>query len=293
VISVISCFLIILHLRKRISAASAAAENKYIEYSGVLDRAWENLTLGNSHNQIIWREQNERTGHQFYATSYKLQVLKQIGNITLATASLGPTIFLMISALLDRTANPAVIAAIIVNLTRIFLILNSLSALVYKILDWSSMRARLKVLFDVETSISDNDGIDRGILGSVSLNGSPVTDVSELVRLVRSSGRGRFTLTGANGSGKSTLLIRLKSIFSEESFILPSQQTELMFTSDTAALSTGQRAISHLKEALSLDGINYLLLDEWDANLDELSKSEFDNLLDEIGKSKAVIEVRH
>jgi hypothetical protein len=280
-------------LRKRISTASAAAENKYIEYSGVLDRAWENLTLGNSHNQIIWREQNECTGHQFYATSYKLQVLKQIGNMTLAAASLGPTIYLMISALLDRTASPAVIAAIIVNLTRIFLILNSLSALVYKILDWSSMRARLKVLFDVEASISDNDGIDRGILGSVSLNGSPVTDVSELARLVRSSGRGRFTLTGANGSGKSTILIRLKSIFSEESFILPSQQTELMFTSDTAALSTGQRAISHLKEALSLDGINYLLLDEWDANLDELSKSEFDNLLDEIGKTKVVIEVRH
>ncbi|MEZ0602719.1 ABC transporter ATP-binding protein [Paraburkholderia sp. IW21] len=292
-LSLLLCFFIVIGLRKLISVASAEYENKYIIYSGILDRSWENVTLGNKYNENIWRQRKSVSGHSFYAISYRLQILKQSGNVLLAVASLGPTIFLIASILHDGRAASAVIAAVIVSLTRIFLIINSLSALVYKFLDWSSMRARLDVLFDTGSSIAADEVLDGGVVGNIEINGTLVTGVTQVAQMVSQAGSGRFKITGANGSGKSTVLLALKNIFRDESFIFPAHHGDLMWKSDDATLSTGQKTGIFLKEIFELDGIKYLLLDEWDANLDGENRRAIDGILDEIGKSKTIVEVRH
>jgi hypothetical protein len=291
--SLLLCFFIVIGLRKIISAASEEYENRYIAYSSILDRSWENITLGNQHNEKIWRQRKSMSGHSFYAASYRLQILKQGGNLLLAAASLGPTIFLIASIVHDGTAAAGVIAAVMVSLTRIFLIINSLSALVYKFLDWSSMKARLNVLFDTGSSVAADGALGAGVVGSIAINGKLVTSVAQAAEMVSQAGSGRFTITGSNGSGKSTALLALKNIFRDESFIFPAHHGDLMWRSDDTALSTGQKTGAFLREIFELEGVKYLLLDEWDANLDGENRRAIDGILDELGRSKTIVEVRH
>jgi ABC-type bacteriocin/lantibiotic exporter with double-glycine peptidase domain len=234
-----------------------------------------------------------RNGGAFYTASYRLQILKQGGNVLLAAASLGPTIFLIASIARDGRAASPIIAAVIVSLTRIFLIINSLSALVYKFLDWSSMRARLDVLFDTGSSISADEAVGGSVVGNIEINGVPVAGVTQAAQMISQAAGGRFKITGANGSGKSTVLLALKNIFRDESFLFPAHHGDLMWKSDDAALSTGQKTGIFLKEIFKIEGIRYLLLDEWDANLDGENRCAIDGILDELGKSKTIVEVRH
>jgi ABC-type multidrug transport system fused ATPase/permease subunit len=259
----------------------------------VLSRSWENVTLGNSHNESIWRKREKVAGASFYAVSNRLQILKQGGNVLLAAASLGPTIFLIVSIVRDAQTSAATMAAIRVSLTRGFLILNSLSALVYKFLDWSSIRARLEVLFDTASSVSTNDGERQGVMDCVSLNGVPVDDVLQAVQVIRGASYGRFLITGANGSGKSTLLLALKSAFSGASFLLPAHHGDLMWDVETAHLSTGKKAEVCLREILALPNVKYLLLDKWDANLDNSNRQAINQMPDEMSQVRTIVEVCH
>jgi ABC-type bacteriocin/lantibiotic exporter with double-glycine peptidase domain len=292
-LSLLLCFFIVVGLRKLISVASKEYENRYITYSGILDLSWDNITLGNKHNQNVWRQWKGASGNSFYAASYRLQIFKQGGNILLAAASLGPTVYLIASILHDGRAASAVIAAVLVSLTRIFLIINSLSALVTQFLDWSSIRARVDVLFVTGSSISADETLSAGVIGNIAINGTPAASLAEVAQLVTQAGSGRFTITGANGSGKSTVLLALKNIFRDESFIFPAHYGDLMWKSNGAALSTGQKTRIFLKEIFELEGIKYFLLDEWDANLDDENRRAIDGILNELGKSKTIVEVRH
>lgn len=292
-ISLVLCFLIVAGLRKLIAATSSKYENDYLTYSGMLDKGWENNTIGNRYNEAIWREQKELTGKAFYSTSSRLQVYKQIGNILLAAASLLPTIFLIVTIVHDRTASAQVIAAVIVSLTRIFLIINSLSALVYKVLDFSSMRARLNVLFDTGEMMSEELDEVPGKVGNVMINGMPAGSTERIVKMLSSAGPGRFEITGANGSGKSTVLLKLKEIYGDECFLLPAHHADLMWKSNGAMLSTGQRISVYLDEIFGIKGLKYIFLDEWDANLDGVNTKTIDASLDQLAKTRTIVEVRH
>ncbi|MFD2426168.1 hypothetical protein ACFSUI_21430 [Ralstonia solanacearum] len=154
VVSFVLCLGFIFLLRKTIAASSSDYEIRYLAYTDTLNKAWDNVALGNSYNEAIWRRRKEEAGRNFYKAAIALQIRKQLGNILLAGASLLPTIFLIVMIFRDGHASPPVVAAVVVNLTRIFLILNALSALVYKVLDLSSMRAKLEVLFAPVTAPS-------------------------------------------------------------------------------------------------------------------------------------------
>jgi ABC-type bacteriocin/lantibiotic exporter with double-glycine peptidase domain len=107
---------------------------------------------------------------------------------------------------------------------------------------------------------------------------------------------GRYTLRGPNGSGKTSLLLSLKEIYGDGAFYLPAQW-ELETGQDVSGISTGQRAVNSLLELLTPNERNgllpILLLDEWDANLDEENQLMIDQRISEIAKTHLVIESRH
>ena len=292
-LSLVLCFLIVLGLRHLVSTASSIYENNYVSFSGVLDKCWENLALGNKHSQLLWQEKTANASRDFYSSSSRLQLLKQAGNILLATASLGPTIFLIVSIVRDGHSAPAILAAVIVSLTRVFLILNSLSALVYKALDFFSMQARLAVLFEAEMMMSDENTIRRGEIKTIIMNGEPVNDATVAVEMVSLAKNGRFKISGANGSGKSTVLLALKNRYKDDSFLLPANHADLTWKTNDESMSTGQKTASLIAEILQIDDIKYLLLDEWDANIDAKNTQCIDLILDEVSKTKVVVEIRH
>ena len=292
-LSLFLCFLIVMGLRKSIAQTSSNCEYAYLRYSGVLDRFWPNAVLGNTYNSSLWRKQREAGGHAFYATSHRLEVLRQSGNILLAAASLGPTIFLVAAFAQSGTAEPPLVAALIVSLTRIFLIVNSLSALVHRALDYSSLHARVKVALDALTQISDGDN---GVISnsiSISVNGTSTCDAGEAKRLIATSSHGRFTITGPNGSGKSTFLLSLKQECGAACFLLPSDYSDLAWEGDHLSLATRQRLNSHLNQIFKIESVHYILLDEWDANLDASNTQHVDDILCVLAKNKVIVEVRH
>lgn len=292
-LSLALCFLIVIGLQKSISAISSDCEYAYLRYSGVLGRIWPNTALGNSHNELIWRTRCDSTGHTFYTKSNRLEILRQSGSVLLAAASLGPTIFLIVAIARSDTVETSVIAALIVSLTRIFLIVNSLSALVYRILDYSSLHARIKVLLDARTALSD--GITDAIAESVdiSINGAHVRNILDVNRIITANKCGRFTITGANGSGKSTSLLALKQEYGAACFLLPPDHSNLAWKNDNPSLSTGQKLVEHLNEIIEIENIQYIFLDEWDANLDTDNTKIIDEILGTLSTTKVIVEVRH
>lgn len=292
-VSLALCFVIIAALRGTISRASSAYENRYLDYSTVLDVGWQNLTIGNRHNAAVWQKRRDDAGRSFYVSANRLELKKQISNILLAATSLAPTIYLVLMIVRDNTASPSVVAAVIVSLTRIFLILNSLSMLVHKILDLSVMQSRLNVLFSVRESLSEEDSTEVGTIGRIDVNGVAISGKADLLDHFASVANGRHRITGPNGSGKSTALMALKQEYGAQCVMLPANLSGLMWLADGKNLSTGQRTGMCLQEVLQQDDVKYILLDEWDANLDSNNASTIDDMLDALAERKVVVEVRH
>lgn len=287
------CFLMVAWLRERISTASSDCESRQLNYSDVLDKSWANLTVGNAYNRTLWHEQKEAAAQSFYSAGNQLQLYRQLGNLLLAAASLLPTISLVVAIVVDQTTGAEVIAALIVSLTRVFLILNALSTLVYKALDLSSMRARINVLLHTGRMLATTDDDVPGKIGDIRINGLPVTCMQQVLDMLSASGPGRFTITGLNGSGKSTALLALKKALGEECFLLPVEHADLMWKSKGLIASTGQRICVYLDEIFGAEKIRYIFLDEWNANLDGVNTRKIDARLDELSKSRTIVEVRH
>jgi ABC-type bacteriocin/lantibiotic exporter with double-glycine peptidase domain len=284
---------VVIFLKKLVSQLARNNEAAYISYSNVLGRSWDNLTVSNEHNRRIWSAQKHSHGNLFYSMSNKLQCVKQIGNLLVALVSLGPTLFIIYSVILDASVDFAIVAALFVNFTRIFLIINSLSYLVYQILDWSSMRSRLKLIFDIEDEISSPHQTFDPMFDKIRINGENPIHMDSIASQLKSAGRGRFTVTGENGAGKSTILLLLKNLFGDKGFLYCATAADLMWYAETTNLSSGERASAVIKEALSLQQIDVFLLDEWDAHLDVNGKKTLDELLDVLSVTKTVVEVRH
>src|SRR5450830_51438 len=292
-LSVTLCAGFILLVNRAISTRSAEIENRFISYSDSLSSIWENTTLGNKLNYKNWAFQNWHLGENYYKGSNDLQSLKQCGNLVLPAAALGPTIYLVLRAVEDNSAQPALVAAIIVNLTRVFHILNSLSSLVNQLLEWPSMNARLKVMFRAEELLLSEADIPARPLSEVTLNGQPISDYESVAISLKHVQQGRFTIRGGNGSGKSTLLLVLKKFFGESAIMLPAHHGRLRWDSSNADLSTGQRTLQQISEIVRGNDIRVLLFDEWDANLDQSNREAVNQLLDEISSKLVVIEIRH
>ncbi|MHA6853159.1 ATP-binding cassette domain-containing protein [Ralstonia pseudosolanacearum] len=287
------CVGFIFILRKTIAASSSDYEIRYLAYTDSLNRAWDNVALGNRYNETIWRRRKEEAGLHFYNAAMALQRRKQLGNMLLAGASLLPTIFLIVMIFRDGHASAPVVAAVVVNLTRIFLILNSLSALVYKALDFSAMRAKLEVLFAPMSAPLDGASISADHVGAIHINGAKVQGRSQVIDYVSNVEHGRFRITGPNGSGKSSALLALKEQFGDRCFLMPTNQANLAWEGVDETRSTGQQMISSLREVVSIEDVKYILLDEWDANLDQGNATGIDVVLDELASTKVIVEVRH
>lgn len=180
-----------------------------------------------------------------------------------------------------------------VSLTRVFLILNSLGALLHRVTDFMTMTGKLKVLFDVGQSILSAKDTIEGTIKNIAVNQEPIRNFEQLKQVITRANCGRFTMTGDNGSGKSTALLLLQKALAGKSFLLPTHYTDLIWRSHTHALSTGQRVMILIQEMATIKKIQYLLLDEWDANLDAANTKAIDRKIDEISKTAVVIEVRH
>ena len=289
-ISVILSITIIIISQKKIESLAMLIELKFIDYSALLAKAWSNLSLQNKLNVKSWREEFEQESNDYYKGSMRLEIIKQGINSILAAVALLPTAYLIFHVIFNGSDNPAVIAAIIVNLTRIFTILSSLNSLLHLLVELPVMNGHLKVLCNMD------DFVERKIssipYGNITMNGQPVNDYKDVIAILSTVSSGRYTLRGSNGSGKSTLIFYLKEFLGYNAILMPTTHNMMMWGLKNDNLSTGQIALQTMNQITSQEE-KFLLLDEWDSNLDKDNKLEIDALLQKISMTKIVVEIKH
>src|SRR5262249_50035758 len=117
----------------------------------------------------------------------------------------------------------------------------------------------------------------------------PYHDIPTLITILHKSHR--LTIHGENGSGKSTILLLAKGFLAEKALLIPTHQT--LFFSEILRGSTGEKIKEILVFLHKRSEMEYLLLDEWDANLDVKNRAYLSSLIDDIAQKIPVIEVRH
>lgn len=279
-------------LAKGTRKLSVDTGRRYAGYGNTLHKAWDNAVLGNAYNYHLWIAEFRATGASYYSSSQRLTTYKQLGNIAIASAALIPTAYLVYHLLVIEQIEAAIIAAIIVNLTRIFHILNSLGTLIYELFEWASASARLRYLWAFLLPAATAP-LPQAPAGTITLNGEPISDYQTVREMLRRHRFGRMTLRGANGAGKSTLLLSIKQAFAQQAHLLPAGDNPLCWRFKHSNISAGQRTRAIIDEILQQGSdIQYLLLDEWDANLDEANRKLIDQRLDTLSKERVVVEVR-
>lgn len=202
-----------------------------------------------------------------------------------------PTSYLIFYTITTPNTEPVVIAAIIVNLTRIYSVLSSLNSVLSSFIEIPSIMGRLKILFDLK---STNNLDQESLINNIKINDNVFTTISEKLNYIIKQTNGRFTIRGENGSGKSTFLHELKAKIADNSILIPTNLNNLIWSDDQDLdkLSTGQK-INNIIKIVKDTHEKYLLLDEWDANLDEIKKKEIDDMLNILSQNKVIVEIRH
>jgi len=295
-ISTLACTTALFFLRQPIDRLATRQENAHISFSAHLTHAWDNTVIGNVHHYQQWKTGNQHAGNDFYRAAARLATVSWMANILLAVLTLAPSIYLIISTLNQPALLPVIAAALIANLTRIFHVLSGVTALVSQAISCRATFARARVLFEgwPTTDVLDDQAAKQAALKlPLSINGKTTDSREHAMQMLARQTSGRFTIRAPNGAGKSTFLRTLKFKVGDGAFYLPAHTDGLAWKADLEGKSIGQRMISHLAEIEALPDVTHILLDEWDANLDEHNTAHFDRRLDAAAESKVIVEIRH
>lgn len=261
--------------------------------------AWDNITSGNRHNRETWRQQKTA------ALAGSIAALDRY-NITKALISSGTVVlaFLLVCFgigryIFDHLDDVERLSAMIVTIPRQIQIIQSIFMFFGLYLAWVGSFERLKSLstaIDIPSRKAQTKGfIDWPSLrfeGQAQL--SAVASFDALLTQLNQMSHGRITLRGRNGAGKSALLATIAEETGASSMYIPSSPRNLQFTAGVKdSSSDGEFMMAIFKQIPQLGGVQYLLLDEWDANLDQANSDIISAQLDQLAEDRVVLEIRH
>ena len=165
-------------------------------------------------------------------------------------------------------------------------------------MSWTGIKAQLgelqKILLFGEVK---EESLQFVQFGAIEFSGPKsakrLRDFEEAKVFITNEKRGRFTIRGKNGSGKSTLLGILKEELGSRAFLLPTHYADLKFQSAFLSHSDGNRLLSVFDHIAGLSEVEFVILDEWDANLDQENVMKVSAAIDVLAAKKIVIESRH
>lgn len=155
------------------------------------------------------------------------------------------------------------------------------------------VRTKIRNLESFNTKLDTHHLLHKTSLGGISVRkSSEISNISpaELITKLKNGtiSTGRYTVTGPNGSGKTSFLKIIKSANSDALLMTP----ETNFLYSRSDLSTGQSRINEMENVISHTP-SVLMLDEWDANLDDENRRRINDKLENASKRIVVIEVIH
>jgi len=260
-----------------------------------MQSGWMAMTSADAITKKVWMRSLKRY-FSIYSNIIQGQALYVTGvqSIIRCSCMISPIIPVAFVAL-NSVGSPSGIAAL-VALPRLIAVSNQFSQVVAMTVAIPEMHGRWRSLFRFLPT--DKEGVEPASLESLMKNGS--CEFS----LVKEDGTtvpffspelpktGRLRITGSNGSGKTTVLLKIKSEFGIDAALF-TNETVAVLASRRQHGSSGENKIRALHRFLLGRQENIILLDEWESRLDDATRNHVDMLMDEMGKTKLIIEARH
>lgn len=277
----------IFYYQNKISKMSKISQKSRIYFIAILNKIWDNIIIFNRYNIGIFNhiyKNNFNRSKKYYIYSQSLnQLISSFGMILFMIPVLSLIVYLFI-----KNQNDYVFLSLLVaTLPRQIQLLQMGQALVFHQTNFSSIKARFIGLQN-SLNIPDIDILIRINFKEIFVNNMPLSgfDLNNLPK------NGRMTIRGRNGAGKSSFLLYLKTLLSDRAFYLPVSHD--LFFHQNNKKSTGQKLFAHLMEIRNnKSDVDVIILDEWDANLDDVNKNYLDELINELAMEKLIVEVRH
>lgn len=309
----ISCVIIVMTLKRRTQRQlTQKALTARIDLCQSLLAAWDNVLLGNDYNFKLWDEKTTSRLNRCLQRNVALERFDQILAIFVSLMTSIPSLMVVIYHVMKYRNDPVVLSSFVVILPLLFLILSYTYHTLSLAFRWTMHRSKLTSIYksiqgSKETHATLVKKVKWGKLmltnttadifdtaapdSSVSLAyPQPIHSHQDLLK--QTYHPGRVTIRGENGCGKSTALMLIKNALEKRAFFLPTHN-QLSFLSETNKYSTGESLKNRLMEILEKVDADVLLLDEWDANLDNENQDRLSTLINELSEKKCVIEVRH
>jgi len=278
------------------------AQISRIRWTNIILESWDNIVLGNRYNFHLWNRKAQQVGESYKQRNFLAELFNQTICIAIALLTFIPSFFIIIQMIARHSNDVIILGSITVILPRLFVILNYTYEILRLLASWPAQTQKLSkinkiFIFDNNrSSLESRISWDRLQCTANHANESirhfpnSLNSINDVLDNIQKTGR--ITIRGENGSGKSSLLLLIKENYKDDAFLLPVKH-QLRFCSKLSHSSTGQSLKKVLKEIKESVREKVILLDEWDANLDQSNQKELSHLIDEIAKDKCIIEVRH
>lgn len=291
-VSLSGCILYTWWFSSRAALKAEFAEDRRVAVVSHSENVWPVLTLGNKAFNKQWRAVYAERFREYWEAAKAEKVLRNSSSLALSLISVVPTAGLLTWLFYYNLGDPKGLAALLVTAPRVFQLLTMLGYFSSLLFETHHLKGRVAVLgkmFDVPAYAPRHPAGQ----GMQALWEGQVWDLRQgregFLTSLAEAKSGRVLITGPNGSGKSTLLLQIKELLGDDAVYVPAQPV----LTSTQSVSSGERKLIEIKNVLALDDVRYLLLDEWDANLDHDNLDKVDAALHDAAHSKLVIEVRH
>lgn len=293
-ISLILSFIHLKYITSKIEISSTHVEKNLVSYSNIIERSWDNFTLGSNRSVQGYNKKLNYLAQNYYSSKLKNASLQQISNFISALIALIPLMVVSLYVIHGNISNNQMLSSILVNLTRMVGLFSFLGTLIFDITNFINIKSRIiSMLSGLNlTETYENKVLIKG-LKPIYVNNKIIDDLNYFFDEILKLNNGRFTITGDNGAGKTTLLLSLLRKERDKVIFIPSDPGTIEWNIDITNKSTGSKIFSILYSEIDNSNEKVILLDEWDANLDTENKSKIDKLIDKISEKKVVIEVRH
>lgn len=286
--SLVVSFTLVMILRHTIEISAGAMQQRRQEALLSIEPAWTSSMFGSRRMRADGLRILDEKTHRYFREINRYVLLEQLvacGPIVISTLAL--TGIFQFTDLFTASIAGALVAV----LPRCLQVFGNVHSLCIYLSQFFLVSAKLRNLDGFCARLDRYAKMHEAPLWSVSVLDTftqKKTHPGDLLQELHRKKNGRYLVTGDNGSGKSTLLKIIKDRQADAILITP----EIQFLESGSALSTGERRLREIENVLSMSP-SLLMLDEWDANLDESNCRKIDQLLDEASRKMVVIEVRH
>ena len=276
-------------LRKLISEKATRVQKAKLSTNLHISSLWD-FTLSNSSSHLYASQQKHKEYlNQFSKERLLHAKLEQLISIIPTVIS----VVIIITMLPSTSKKIEITGALVAILPRILQVLGSVHAIGIinsRFIFFKKKLAELCSFTDSLDKMNFYSLIHHDQIKVTDLITKEQINLDSFLEIIRNDSlkNGRILIEGANGCGKSSSLKLIKSI--RESAVRLDSHTN--FLSKKYACSAGQNWAAHLDTVLS-ETYTTILLDEWDANLDESMMQLYDAKIQQMSKTKLIIEVRH